>query len=626
MSLTFMAPRLLRDPRRLQAAFLVVMLLFTATLGWLAWTLVEQDRELQATRVADAREAAADLIVAALDRRLSTLVQQLDQWAVRSSAQDEPGVPSDTVVVRFDRPGVTAWPAGGLIYDPTISTAAAADREATMLIERAGVYSSQRRSTEALATYSRVEARGAALVAGMPAALAARLGRLLLYERTGNSEAIAGEARMLARDLESGRWPVSHAAFKNLADAARRHLLPAERRPARAEALTDAITWLWDEWTGERLDGRWANQSTPAGPVLLMWRDSGPALVALAGGQSFVERDVLTDVKPIAAQRHMRLSLVSPIDGGSIIEEQHETGSRSSVRLAGDTRLPWTVRVSSVAADDPAIASRRTMFLTGLGVVVAFVLTGAWFVGRAVTRELEVARLKSDFVAAVSHEFRTPLTTLVQLSELLQGGRVATEADRQAYYELLSAESHRLRRLVERLLSFGRVESGRLSYQLAPLDLGATVTACAEQFRARHDLSRHRFELHVDPDAMLDVHGDAEALSTALLNLLENAVKYSPEGGPIRVDVSGTAARVTITVRDEGIGISRAEQARIFEPFERGEAARDRQIRGTGIGLALARGIARAHGGDITVDSEPGRGSAFRVTLPRRKPDETTTP
>jgi signal transduction histidine kinase len=252
--------------------------------------------------------------------------------------------------------------------------------------------------------------------------------------------------------------------------------------------------------------------------------------------------------------------------------------------------------------------------IAGVGVLAAFVLTAAWFVGRSVTRELEVARLKSDFVAAVSHEFRTPLTTVVQLSELLKRGRVASESDRQAYYELVHAHGIRLQRLIERLLSFGQVESGRAQYQLAPIDIAALVTTCVTEFAETHGGSRHTFDCAgTEP---VHAQADGEAMTTVVWNLLENAVKYSPDGGRIAVSVVRRADTIAIAVTDPGVGIPTSEQSQIFEPFVRGEVARDRQIRGTGVGLSLSRSIIRAHGGGIAVQSEPGAGSTFTVSLP----------
>jgi signal transduction histidine kinase len=232
-----------------------------------------------------------------------------------------------------------------------------------------------------------------------------------------------------------------------------------------------------------------------------------------------------------------------------------------------------------------------------------------------VTRELAVARLQSDFVSVVSHEFRTPLTTLRQLSEMLKRGRVSDENVRQQYYGFLHEESERLSRLVETLLDFSRLESGRMQLQFETLDAGNFVRQSATEFAENQQARGYRFEVEIGTEARL-VSVDRETLHCVFWNLFENAVKYSPGCDTVWVRMMPVGPDVEISVRDAGPGIPFDEQRRVFEKFFRGKAARESSVRGTGIGLAMARQIARAHHGDITLDSETGRGSTFKVRLP----------
>jgi signal transduction histidine kinase len=289
--------------------------------------------------------------------------------------------------------------------------------------------------------------------------------------------------------------------------------------------------------------------------------------------------------------------------------------SRPAARPASATGLPWTVQALTIDDDQDTVRRRRMLLLAGLVVLVALIVTGGWFIGHSVARELEVARLQSDFVAAVSHEFRTPLTTLCQLSELLRRGRVRGDEDRQAYYELLHTESHRLRHLVEGVLNFGRVEGGRMPLEFRRVDLAALVQQSAAEFAKAPQAATHK--LDVTTEGAPAVRGSEEALRCVIWNLLENAVKYSPDGERVHMEIVPNGHHVEISVRDHGIGIPPREQRRIFEKFVRGSAARERNIRGTGLGLAIARQIVRAHGGDITVESEVDEGSTFRVRLPK---------
>jgi signal transduction histidine kinase len=231
-------------------------------------------------------------------------------------------------------------------------------------------------------------------------------------------------------------------------------------------------------------------------------------------------------------------------------------------------------------------------------------------------RELRVSRMQSDFVAAVSHEFRTPLSSISQLSEMLMTDRLASDDLRSKAYTVLARESARLRALVEALLEFGRLEAGRAVYRFEPLEIGAFLETLAAEFGERVGASGYRIELN-RPPAPITVRADREALAQAVTNLLDNAVKYSPECHTVWVNAVRDEGRVTIEVHDRGLGIPADEQRDIFERFVRGSNSKAMRIKGTGVGLATALHIARAHGGKILLRSEPGQGSRFTIVLPQ---------
>jgi signal transduction histidine kinase len=226
-----------------------------------------------------------------------------------------------------------------------------------------------------------------------------------------------------------------------------------------------------------------------------------------------------------------------------------------------------------------------------------------------------VAQLQSDFVSAVSHEFRSPLTSLRGIAELLANDRIADESRRRQGYAFLERETGRLQRLVEDLLDFGRMESGRKQYRVEPHDVFDIVRAAVTDFR--EEAMAGGFQVESDLDSReATIEADEEALRRAIRNLLENAVKYSQGCRTVWVEGRVNHRQVAISVRDRGMGIEPREQREIFQKFVRGAAAKKAGIKGTGIGLSMVRQIVDACGGEIRLESAAGAGSTFTILLP----------
>jgi signal transduction histidine kinase len=284
-------------------------------------------------------------------------------------------------------------------------------------------------------------------------------------------------------------------------------------------------------------------------------------------------------------------------------------------RLITGNGAAWTLQVAP--GPSPAGAGgRRAILVAALVAVLAFVWGATYFMARAIRREAAVRRLQSDFVAAVSHEFRSPLTTMRQMAEMLDADRVPTVPRRRQYYQVLVAETARLQRIVETLLNFGRMEAASVRYQPADLDTAALVRAVVAEVRSQPGQTGRRVEIH-DPPLPVSIKADEAAARLALRNLVENAVKYSPAGTTVRMSWRLDGDRVALEVRDEGPGIAPDEQRTIFGTFVRGRAAAGGRIPGTGLGLAMVQRIAIAHGGEVRVASTPGQGSTFTLVLPR---------
>jgi signal transduction histidine kinase len=245
---------------------------------------------------------------------------------------------------------------------------------------------------------------------------------------------------------------------------------------------------------------------------------------------------------------------------------------------------------------------------------------GLFLVYSNVRREMHLSRLKSDFVANVSHELKTPLALVRLFAETLEMGRVQGQEKAQEYYRVINKESQRLTQLINNILDFSRIEAGRKEYRLSPTDLTRVVASVLETYRFQIEQQGFTLEEAIDADLPL-VQADGEALTQALLNLLNNAIKYSRDDKRIRVETRREGDSVRLTVVDHGIGVAKPEQKKIFEKFYRAEDSLVHETKGSGLGLSLVKHIMDAHGGRVEVDSTPGRGSAFSLLLPVRATD-----
>jgi len=281
------------------------------------------------------------------------------------------------------------------------------------------------------------------------------------------------------------------------------------------------------------------------------------------------------------------------------------------LRHPAQTRLPWVLAVAASNSSD-GFAVRRQLLLLLLAVVALLTLAGGYFCLRALRREFALARMQSDFVSAVSHEFRTPLTSMRLITEAPEDDRVPDPVRLRDSYRSLSRSTQRLHRLVEDLLDFRRMESGAIEYRMRSLDAAETVRNVTEEFRK--EVEERGFRVRVQVEEGARIKADESALGRALWNLLDNAAKYS--GGSQDIDVSLQRDGCRVSVTDRGIGIAPAEQTQLFAKFYRGEDAKRSGIGGTGIGLAMVAQIAAAHRGRVSVTSEPGHGSTFTMSLP----------
>jgi two-component system phosphate regulon sensor histidine kinase PhoR len=230
----------------------------------------------------------------------------------------------------------------------------------------------------------------------------------------------------------------------------------------------------------------------------------------------------------------------------------------------------------------------------------------------------ELRRLESlrrDFVANVSHELKTPLSSIRAYAETLRIGALNDPETGRKFLERIEEQSDRLHHLIMDMLMLARIESDQQVFEIVSVDVAAVVAACLDAWRRA--ATAKRIELAAEPDRPdCRVRADQEGLREILDNLIDNAIKYTPEGGSVTVSWQASNGMVEIAVRDTGIGIKEEDQRRVFERFYRVDKARSRELGGTGLGLAIVKHLAQSFGGRVGITSEPGKGSRFTVGLP----------
>ena len=638
--------RWLRPPGRTLTVFLCLMLVLGSALGWLGWQLLKQDRALEGQHMQERLELAADQMAAALQQNLTDLERYLS--FVPSPGAEEP--PNGVIVLQVTKRTVIAYPPGCLLFYPVIpdgeeppsatfvageileyqrnDTVKAAEAfrklsrspdpgvRAGALLRLGRNLRKTGRHEEALQAYSELAQLGRITVLGLPAELMALEARGTVLEAIGRREELRKEASLLHAALWSGRWNLLHPAWEYHVEEAQRWFEPSPltEDEQNALALSIATESMYAQWIAEPESKGRQILKIEGQPVLISWTGATNRLTAVLAGPGYL----VSNWKEFLHGQRVQGALVDA--DGQVMIGSFNKSSPQAIRTAPATRLPGTLHATSIdpGADEAGFAGRRRLLLSGFAVLALVLLAGSYFIMRSIDRERAVARLQSEFVSAVSHEFRTPLTSLRQLSEMLSKGRVPTEDLRLQSYDIMARESERLQRLVESLLDFGRIEARAFRYQYEPLNPVKLVGDLVAEFQEKAAALGYRVELAHAGEYPL-IQADREALGMALRNLLDNAVKYSPDCRTIWIEMAREGGRLAIRVRDQGMGIPASEQKEIFKKFVRGTGSRAANIHGTGIGLAMARHIIEAHDGEIRLESELGRGSTFTILLPLEK-------
>jgi signal transduction histidine kinase len=278
--------------------------------------------------------------------------------------------------------------------------------------------------------------------------------------------------------------------------------------------------------------------------------------------------------------------------------------------------LPWKLLASHPEIKVLEKSARREIFFYGflLTVIVALMLFGAVMIARDISRESETNRLKTEFVNNISHELKTPLTLIRLYGETLQRKENLTVKEKKDCYEIITKESERLSHLINNVLDFSRIEMGRKEFNFTKGHLQDVIRETLESYR--YHLEKKGFTIHSDIATDLpEMNFDGEAIASVLVNLLSNAMKFSPKEKEVTVKLFRDNGNAVLQVADKGIGISQKEIPKIFQRFYQANNNIASEAKGSGLGLTLVRHIIEAHGGRIEVESEPGKGSTFSVIL-----------
>ncbi len=393
---------------------------------------------------------------------------------------------------------------------------------------------------------------------------------------------------------------------------------------ATLEAVRSGRWWLsYDErrFHDEELRRRLAHSPDPrldelvAIDRIVRGRQTGPFLIHGGKAISYDRLQVILHaaVTPLLARAAFRAAVR---DAQNRPVWQDVPGGLPAIEhTAGLRALPGWELAFSPAVESGSLHERRLLWYGLIVLLIMLLMFGLILTARIVRREVELSRLQSEFIAAVTHEFKSPITGIRLLLERIVSGRFPAPGSAAGYHEAIGRETDRLERLVNRVLETQKIQAGQRKYNLAPASIVEIAEAAVQRLRPQAEAQSIAVSLEA-PAGIPELPLDRGAISDAVENLLDNAIKYSPSGARVVVSIQIVDGQVSVAVSDEGIGIEKEDLPRVFDKFYRGRRGDRHDVRGTGLGLALVKAAAEGHGGTVTVASAPGKGSRFGLHLP----------
>lgn len=367
-------------------------------------------------------------------------------------------------------------------------------------------------------------------------------------------------------------------------------------------------------------------------PVLFTLDPAGEykAAVLLLDVRLFIVNSLAPKMQTISQEEFIISAL--KVDGDTVIYSTELTASADEIRESARTfkeelsatkfsALPgyyFGIMLKGATLDD--LVKERTQ--TTLFILILFTALlggGIWFLYRNIRREMLLSQAKSEFVSNVSHEIRTPLSLIGMFAETLEAGRVTSEEKKKEYYTIITKEAARLSRIVNRILNFSQLEANKKAFHFAPVQVNEVCREVLSNYTDQ--LKEKGFDLAFKPGDLPLIKADKEALAEVIINVVDNAVKYSRDRKKISISTERTGNLVRVAIADSGIGIAKEHQREIFDQFFRVPLGDVHSTKGSGLGLTLVKRIMLAHGGDVVVESELNKGSVFILTFPVSKED-----